>query len=80
MAVRPQRKNTNIQVSSVFERLGAPANSLHTNTPHAAEIIVAPCPMEYETAGPTICAREATKLKTAPVHQIQPHSVNVPRR
>ncbi len=46
MAVRPQRKKMNIQVRSVFERLGAPANSLQTKTPHAAEIMVAPWPME----------------------------------
>jgi hypothetical protein len=38
--------NTNIQTSRVFERAGAVANSLQTNTPQQAEIIVAPCPME----------------------------------
>src|ERR1700729_520839 len=72
IAVNPQMKNTNIQKSMVLERAGAVANSFHMKTPQQAEIIVAPCPMEYDTAGPTICARDATKFRTAPVHQIMP--------
>jgi hypothetical protein len=68
-------KNTNIQASSVFERAGAVANSFQIKTPQQAEIIVAPCPMEYDTAGPTTWARDATKFKTAPVHQITPPTI-----
>ena len=37
--------------------------------------MVAPCPMEYDTAGPTMFAREATKLKTAPVIQTTPPAI-----
>lgn len=72
MAVSPHRKKINIHTRNILDRCDAPANSRHTKTPHAAEIMVAPCPIEYEIAGPTICAREATKLSTAPVHQIAP--------
>jgi len=72
MAVSPHRKRTNIHARKIFDRRGAAANSRHTKTPQAADIIVAPCPIEYDTAGPTICAREAMKLNTAPVHQIAP--------
>src|ERR1700743_2654421 len=72
MAVSPHKKKRNIQQSSISARLGAVANSRQTKTPQAAEIIVAPWPMEYETAGPTMLARDATKLKAAPVHQIIP--------
>ena len=46
IALRPQRKKMNIQVRQVFERGGACANSFQTKTPHAAEIMVAPWPME----------------------------------
>lgn len=61
-----------MKAKSILMREEVPANSRQTKTPHAAETIVAPCPMEYETAGPTKCVREATKLKIAPVHQITP--------
>src|SRR6185437_4137558 len=44
--LRPDRNRTNIQIRKVFAREEAEANSRHTKTPHAAEIMVAPCPME----------------------------------
>src|SRR5882757_7011798 len=75
MALSPQIKRINIQIRNALARAGAVANSFQLKTPQAAEIIVAPWPIEYETAGPTMCAREATKLKIAPVHQIAPPSV-----
>ena len=46
IAVKPQRKKTNIHFKLVFERAGAALNSCQTNTPQQAEIIVAPCPIE----------------------------------
>ena len=54
---------------------GALANSFQMKTPHMAETIVAPCPIAYEIAGPMICAWEATKFNTAPVHQIIPPTI-----
>src|SRR5579862_3866182 len=75
MSVRPKRKSTNIQKRYVLDCEEAEENSRQTKTPQPAEIIVAPWPIEYETAGPTMCARDATKLKTAPVHQMMPPRV-----
>src|ERR1700753_1566323 len=72
MAPRPARKNKNIHGRRRREAAGDFANSRHTNTPQIAETMVAPCPIAYDTAGPTRLAFEATKLATAPVHQITP--------
>lgn len=72
MAVSPHRKNTNIQARAALERAGADANSFQIKTPQQAEIIVAPWPMEYDTAGPTMCACDATKFIIAPVHHTAP--------
>lgn len=72
MAVSPHRKNTNIHARAALERAGANANSFQIKTPQQAEIIVAPWPMEYDTAGPTMCACDATKFIIAPVHHTAP--------
>ena len=72
MIVRPLMNSRNIQGMTRRAFKGASANSFHTNKPQAAEIIVAPCPSAYEIAGPTRLLVEATKLNTAPVHQITP--------
>ena len=53
MALNPQRKKMNIHVRKSFDLDGAFSNSRQTKTPQQAEIIVAPWPMEYDTAGPT---------------------------
>src|SRR6266702_1054085 len=74
-AVSPLRNKINIHARQIFERAGASANSCQTKTPQHAEIMVAPCPMEYETAGPTICACEATKFAIAPVHKSAPPTI-----
>lgn len=60
--MRPQTKKTNIHAKKILARAGAAPNSCQTKIPQQAEIIVAPCPIEYETAGPTTWVREATKL------------------
>jgi hypothetical protein len=62
----------NIAGSILREAGGALANSFQTKTPQTADTIVAPWPIAYETAGPIICAWDATKLKTVPVHQMSP--------
>ena len=48
------------------EDCGALANSFQIKTPQTADTIVAPWPIAYETAGPIICAWDATKLNTFP--------------
>src|ERR1700744_5364112 len=73
-AVKPHRKKINIHFKLVFELAGAALNSCQTKTPQQAEIMVAPCPIEYETAGPTMWAWEATKLAIPPVHHSAPPS------
>src|ERR1035437_343453 len=72
IAVRPHRKKTNIQARNAFDRDDASVNSFQIKTPQHAEIMVAPWPIEYDTAGPTMCACDATKFAIAPVHQIAP--------
>jgi len=42
IAVKPQRKKTNIQARATLERDGADANSFQIKTPQHAEIMVAP--------------------------------------
>src|SRR5271168_2726945 len=71
-AARPTTKNKNMIGMSFRALAGALANSFQTNTPQIAETIVAPWPIAYEMAGPMICAWDATKFKTAPVHQMAP--------
>src|SRR4051794_11419443 len=70
--ISPTKKKMNIAGINFRDSGGALANSFQMNTPQTAETIVAPCPIAYDTAGPTICAWDATKLKTIPVHQISP--------
>ena len=62
----------NIAGISLREAGGALANSFQMKTPQTADTIVAPWPIAYETAGPIICACDATKLNTVPVHQMSP--------
>ncbi len=45
-ADNPQRNTANIHASKVLAREGAAENSCQMKTPQAAEIMVAPCPME----------------------------------
>src|SRR5216684_7779279 len=71
-APSPTTKNMNINGTSLLALGGALANSFQIKTPQMAETIVAPCPIAYEIAGPMTCACEATKFRTAPVHQIIP--------
>ena len=40
----PTMKSTNMRARSLLVDLGAPLNSFHTNTPHKAAIMGAPCP------------------------------------
>ena len=70
IAPSPVKKKKNIQGINLREPAGADENSRQTTTPQKAETIVAPCPMAYDTAGPTNSALEATKLATAPVDQM----------
>src|ERR1700689_1249211 len=75
IAVSPDKKKKNIQAKVVLDRDGAWANSFHAKTPQHAETMVAPCPIEYNTAGPTMCARDATKFASAPVHHTPPPTI-----
>jgi len=74
IATKPAIKHTNIAMRRFRTCWVGARNSRHTNTPQNAETIVAPCPMEYEIAGPTKLTREAAKFKVAPVTQIAPPS------
>jgi len=68
-------KKMNINGMSFRAFGGALANSFQIKTPQMAETIVAPCPIAYEIAGPMMWACEATKFRTAPVHQIIPPTI-----
>ena len=46
IADNPNTNSKNMAARNFFERGGAPANSRQINTPQAADIMVAPCPME----------------------------------
>jgi hypothetical protein len=46
IVVSPQRKKMNIHARNLFDLRGADANSCQIKTPHAAEIMVAPWPIE----------------------------------
>ena len=71
-------KQLNIKGSKRLDCGGAFANSCQMKTPQIADTIVAPCPIAYDTAGPTNCACEATKLSTVPVHQMAPPTIPHP--
>src|SRR5215471_16562520 len=65
-------KQANMAIRRLRTREVGDLNSCHTNTPHKAETMVAPCPIEYEIAGPTKWTRDAARLSMAPVTQIAP--------